>query len=76
MQRLHHPDMRHHRIIERALACAGRGAWRMHRNRISAPDLVKNWNWRRFDEKLRLDRWTGKIQFCSQVNGKVVCVDE
>jgi hypothetical protein len=24
----------------------------------------------------RLDRWTGKIQFCSQVNGRVVCVDE
>jgi hypothetical protein len=24
----------------------------------------------------RLDRWTGKIQFCSQPNGKVVCVDE
>ena len=24
----------------------------------------------------RLDRWTGKIQFCSQANGKVVCVDE
>jgi hypothetical protein len=24
----------------------------------------------------RLDRWTGKIQFCSQVSGKVVCVDE
>jgi uncharacterized membrane protein YbhN (UPF0104 family) len=24
----------------------------------------------------RLDRWTGKIQFCSQTNGKVVCVDE
>jgi hypothetical protein len=24
----------------------------------------------------RLDRWTGKIQFCGQANGKVVCVDE
>ena len=24
----------------------------------------------------RLDRWTGKIQFCSQANGKVVCVNE
>jgi hypothetical protein len=24
----------------------------------------------------RLDRWTGKIQFCSQANGKVICVDE
>jgi hypothetical protein len=24
----------------------------------------------------RLDRWTGKIQFCSQTSGKVVCVDE
>jgi hypothetical protein len=24
----------------------------------------------------RLDRWTGKIQFCSQPSGKVVCVDE
>jgi hypothetical protein len=24
----------------------------------------------------RLDRWTGKIQFCNQANGKVVCVDE
>src|SRR5258708_19629234 len=24
----------------------------------------------------RLDRWTGKIQFCGQTNGKVVCVDE
>jgi hypothetical protein len=24
----------------------------------------------------RLDRWTGKIQFCNQTNGKVVCVDE
>jgi hypothetical protein len=24
----------------------------------------------------RLDRWTGKIQFCSQADGKVVCVDE
>jgi hypothetical protein len=24
----------------------------------------------------RLDRWTGKIQFCGQVNGKVVCIDE
>jgi hypothetical protein len=24
----------------------------------------------------RLDRWTGNIQFCSQANGKVVCVDE
>lgn len=24
----------------------------------------------------KLDRWTGKIQFCGQTNGKVVCVDE
>jgi hypothetical protein len=24
----------------------------------------------------RLDRWTSNIQFCSQTNGKVVCVDE
>jgi hypothetical protein len=24
----------------------------------------------------RLDRWTGKIQFCNLTNGKVVCVDE
>jgi hypothetical protein len=24
----------------------------------------------------RLDRWTGKIEFCGQTNGKVVCVDE
>jgi hypothetical protein len=24
----------------------------------------------------RLDRWTGKIQFSGQANGKVVCVDE
>jgi hypothetical protein len=24
----------------------------------------------------RLDRWTGKIQFCGQANGRVVCVDE
>ena len=24
----------------------------------------------------KLDRWTGKIQFCNQVSGKVVCVDE
>jgi len=24
----------------------------------------------------RLDRWTGKIQFCSQANGKVICIDE
>jgi hypothetical protein len=24
----------------------------------------------------RLDRWTGKIQFCGQASGKVVCVDE
>jgi hypothetical protein len=24
----------------------------------------------------RLDRWTGKIQFCGQTNGKVVCIDE
>jgi hypothetical protein len=24
----------------------------------------------------RIDRWTGKIQFCGQANGKVVCVDE
>jgi hypothetical protein len=24
----------------------------------------------------RLDRWTGKIQFCNLANGKVVCVDE
>jgi hypothetical protein len=24
----------------------------------------------------RLGRWTGKIQFCSQANGKVACVDE
>ena len=24
----------------------------------------------------RLDRWTGNIQFCSEVNGRVVCVDE
>jgi hypothetical protein len=24
----------------------------------------------------RLDRWTGKLQFCNQTSGKVVCVDE
>jgi hypothetical protein len=24
----------------------------------------------------RLDRWTGNVEFCSQANGKVVCVDE
>jgi len=24
----------------------------------------------------RVDRWTGHLQFCSQANGKIVCVDE
>jgi hypothetical protein len=24
----------------------------------------------------RLDRWTGKIQFCNLAGGKVACIDE
>ena len=25
---------------------------------------------------VRVDRWTGKIQICSQPDGKIICVDE
>jgi hypothetical protein len=38
----------------------------MHRTRISAPDLVKNWNWRRFDEKTPPDGDQGAGQFRSR----------
>jgi hypothetical protein len=25
---------------------------------------------------VRIDRWTGKVQICTQPDGKIVCVDE